>query len=80
MRKVWSSVRQVSPGSADLQRADALRGDDRDALRLTREAEELFIARRLVLAHGGEVLVLIADEEHLAEILLGVGFDLGERD
>src|SRR5881275_1975972 len=60
-----------------LQRADALRGDDRDAFRLTRKTKKLFIAGRLVLPHGCKMLVLVADEEDLPEILLWVGLDLG---
>ena len=62
-------------GQRGAQRADALRGDDRDALRLARETEEFLVAGRVAFAHGGEVLVFVAEEENLPEILLGVRLD-----
>jgi hypothetical protein len=54
------------------QRADALCGDDRDALRLARETEEFLISGRVAFANGCEVLVFVAKEENLPEILLRV--------
>ena len=37
---------------------------------LTREAEEFLVS-------GGEVLVFIAEQEHLSEVALGMGFHFG---
>ena len=45
-------------------------GDNWNALRLPRKAKELFIADRLVFADRGEVLVFIAEEQDLAEVVL----------
>src|SRR5262249_55261658 len=59
-------------GQRGAQRADALRGNDRDALRLARETEEFLGSGRVALAHGGEVLVFVAEEENLPETLLRV--------
>src|ERR1700722_17628811 len=58
------------------KRTDALRGDDGDTLRLARETKEFLVARWIVIAYGGEVLVLIAQEEYLAEIAIWVRLDL----
>ena len=49
-------------GQRGAQRANALRGDDRDALRLPREAEEFLVAGRIAFAHRCEVLVFVAKE------------------
>ena len=57
------------------QRADALRGDDGNALWLARQAKELFIADRLVFTDRGEVLVFIAEEQDLAEVVVLVCLD-----
>src|SRR6266446_10979482 len=62
-------------GQRGSQGADALRGDDGDAFRLAREAEEFLVARGVAFANGCEVLVFVAKEEHLPEILLGVCLD-----
>ena len=43
-------------------------GDDGDALGLGCEREALFVAAGVVLADGGELLVLVADENRLPEI------------
>src|SRR5208283_3679041 len=59
-----------------LERADALRRDDRNALRLSRETEELFVACRLTLPHGSEMMVFIAEEKHLPEIALWLCLNL----
>src|SRR6185437_16965731 len=53
-------------GERLLERGDALGGDDRDAAGLARHAEEFFVAVRVVPAHGGEILVLVTDEEGIA--------------
>src|SRR6267154_2333672 len=58
------------------ERADTLGRDDRYALGLARQTEELFIAGGFALPDRGEVLVLVAEEKDLAEILFRVGFDL----
>ena len=58
------------------ERTDALRGDDRNALRLPGKTEELFIACRVALAHGREVLILVAQKQDLTEVLLGICFNL----
>jgi hypothetical protein len=57
------------------QRADALCGDDRDALRLSGEAEKLLVSSRFVLANGDEVLVFVTKEQGLAEVLIRMRFD-----
>src|SRR6266851_4873648 len=72
-------LKQSAPafaGQGRAQRADALGGDDGDALGLTGQGEELLVAARVVFADGGKVLILVADEEDLSEVLLGVGLDL----
>jgi len=79
VRKVWRSVRQLFAGQRGSQRADALGGDNRDALRLAREAEEFLVAGRIAFAHGREVLVFVAKEENLPEILLRVRSIFGTR-
>jgi hypothetical protein len=38
---------------------------------------DLFIARRIAFTHGSEVLIFVAEEENLAEVLLGICLDLG---
>ena len=75
-------LQERAPGIAwqgGLERTDALRGDDRDALRLARETEEFLVSRGIVFAYGCEVLVLIAEEENLPEMPLRVRFDFGNR-
>jgi len=62
-------------GQRGSQRADALCGDDRDALWLAREAEEFLVAGRIAFANGCEVLIFVAKEENLPEILFGMRFD-----
>src|ERR1700684_3121731 len=62
-------------GERGSQRADALRGDDGDALRLSGETEEFLVASGIALTDGGKVLVFVAEEENLAEILLGMRLD-----
>src|SRR5258707_5926636 len=57
------------------QRADALGGDDGDAFRLARQAEEFLVAGGIAFANGCKVLVFVAKEENLPEILLGVSLD-----
>src|SRR5205085_6684353 len=59
-----------------LERAEALRGDNRNAFGLAGQAEELLIAGGLALSDRGEVLVFIAEEKDLPEIFLRVGLDL----
>src|SRR5271166_1298235 len=59
-----------------LERADALRRDDRNALGLSRETEELFIASRLTLPNGSEMMVFVTQEKHLPEIALRVSLNL----
>src|SRR5579863_759868 len=58
-----------------LERTDALRGNNRDALRLAGQTEELFVSGRFVLANGDEVLVFVAKEQGLAEVLIWMRFD-----
>jgi hypothetical protein len=65
------------PRQRGLEGTDALRGDDRDALGLPRQAEELFIAGRLTLTDRGEVLVFIAEKQNLPEVALGILFHHG---
>ncbi len=43
---------------------------------MARKTEELFVARRLTLPDGGEVMVLVAQEKHLPEIPLRVSLNL----
>lgn len=50
------------------ERTDTLRGNDRNALRLPGQTEELFIAWGVALADGREVLVLVAQKQDLAEV------------
>src|SRR5260370_39458644 len=72
-------LEQCAPGltrQRGFERADTLGRDDRYALGLTRQTEELFIAGGFALPDRGEVLVLVAEEKDLAEILFRVGFDL----
>src|SRR5690349_18336168 len=54
------------------QGTDALRRDNRNTTRLSRETEELFIARWLVLSNGGEVLVFVAEKQDLAKVPVAV--------
>jgi hypothetical protein len=63
-------------GQGRAQRADALGGDDGNALGLAGEGEKLLVATRIVLAYGGEVLILVADKKDLTEVLLGVLLDI----
>src|SRR5207244_4690588 len=58
------------------ERADALGRDDRDAPRLAREGEELLVAGRVALSDGGKRMVLVAQEEDLAEVPAGPRLDL----
>src|SRR5258708_18032269 len=63
-------------GQRGLERADALRRDDRDALGLTGKTEEFFVASRLTLPNGSEMVVLVAEEKHLPEITLWLRLNL----
>jgi hypothetical protein len=62
-------------GQRQAQRADALGCNDRNALRLARETEEFLVSGRVAFAYGCEVLVFVAEEENLPEILFGVRLD-----
>src|SRR5690606_17617252 len=64
-------LEQRAPGVAGqggAERADALRGDDRDAARLARETEELLVAAGVAFSDGGEGMILVAQEHHLAPV------------
>src|ERR1019366_953076 len=68
-------LEKSAPGIArqrGLERADTLRRDDRNALGLAGKTEELFVARRLTLPNGSEMMVFVAEEKHLPEISLRV--------
>jgi hypothetical protein len=68
-----------APGIArqgGLERADALRRDDWNALGPAGKTEESFISSRLSLAYGSEMVVLVAAEKHLPEITLWLRFNL----
>ena len=65
------------PRQRVVQRADALRRDDRDAAGLSGEGKKLLIAVGIVLPRGGEFVVLVADEEHLPPVAFGILLDLG---
>src|SRR5579872_879262 len=59
------SLQECAPsvtGQSGLERTDALGSDNRDALRLSREAEELLVARWLAFTNGGKMLVFITHE------------------
>src|SRR5882762_5785014 len=64
------------PGHRGLERADALRGDDRDALRLAREAEKLFVACGLILADRHKVLVFVTEKNSLPEMEFREGLNV----
>src|SRR5439155_18023092 len=64
-------------GHRGFERAYALRGDDRYALGLAREAEEFLIADRVVLANRSEVLILVAEKQDLAEMAFGMSLHRG---
>ena len=65
------------PRQRVVQRADALRRDDRDAAGLSGEGKKLLIAVGIVLPRGGEFVVLVADKKHLPPVAVGILFDLG---
>src|SRR5581483_6243108 len=48
------------------ERADALRGDNRNELRLTRQRKSPFVAGRVRFTNGRERVVLVADEQQIA--------------
>lgn len=54
----------------------ALRRDDRNALGLSGEIEELSVAGRIAFSDRREVLVFIAEEEDMSKILVFFRFDL----
>src|ERR1700730_12000261 len=59
------SLQECAPSftrQSRLERADALSGDNWNALRLPGETEELLVARWLAFTNGGEMLVLVAHE------------------
>jgi len=75
VRKVWRRVRQLSPGNADrreLMLWVAMMGMHfgwRERLK------NFLVAGGIAFANGCEVLVFVAKEENLPEILLGVCLD-----
>src|SRR5260370_27540808 len=64
------------PRKRGFERADTLGCDSRYALGLARQTEELFITGGFALPDRGEVLVFVAEEKDLAEMLIRMGFDL----
>src|ERR1700722_81196 len=59
------SLQECSPGvtgQSGLERTDALGSDNWDALRLSREAEELLVAGWLAFTNGCKMLVLVTHE------------------
>src|SRR5882762_10657136 len=72
------SLEQRPPGIARqsrFERADALGGDDRNALRLPRETEELFIPGRLILSDRSKVMIFVTQKEDLSKVAIRIGFD-----
>src|SRR5258708_18234101 len=68
-----------APGIArqrGLERADTLRRDDRNALRLAGKTEELFVTTLFTLPHRCEMVVFLAEKKHLPEIALQVVLNL----
>ena len=65
-------------GQRVLEAGDALRGDDGDALRLSGDGQEAFVAGGVVAADRGEVLVLIADKDGRTIVSLGVSIHPGD--
>ncbi len=71
-------LKQRAPGLAGQRgphRADALGRHDRDAPGLTRQVEELLVARGIVFADGGKLVVFVAEKQHLPEVLLRMALD-----
>ena len=60
------------PRQRGLEGTDALCSDDGNTFRLTGQTEELFVARRFAFADGSEMLVFIAEEKDLPEVILGI--------
>ena len=54
------------PRQRRAQRADALRGDDRNQPRLAGQRERALVAGRIRFTHCGEGVVLVADEQQVA--------------
>src|SRR5262249_52645227 len=59
------------------QRPEPLGRDDWNAFWLTGEAEELLVAGRVVFADRSEMLIFVAQEHYLPEVLPGMSFDFG---
>jgi len=74
VRKVWSSVRQLSPGRVERSELTLWVAMMGMHLGWRERTEELFIARRIAFAHGCEVLILVAQEQLPAARLLGMRF------
>ena len=78
VRSVWTSVRQASvPDSTE-------RSEEIDCVatigmqrHCRRQRERLLVAGRIVLAHGGERLILVADEHGGPEVAAGLAGGLG---
>ena len=63
-------------GQRGLERTDALRSDDRNALGLPGKTEEFFVASRLSLPNGSEMMIFVAEEKYLPEIALWLCLNL----
>lgn len=54
-----------------------MRRDDRNTLRLSGKTEKFLVPGRIAFANGGEVLILVAEEQDLAEVACGMVLHFG---